>query len=95
MARKKAVVDVVTELRKLLTDKKIIIGKERTLKQLKVGKLKKVFVSSNCPDNLKEDLKYYCSFGNVELMELNYPNDELGTICKNPFSISVIGVMSQ
>lgn len=93
MPRKKEAVDVVTELRKLLSDKKLIIGKDRTLKQLKVGKLKKVFVAANSPSELKEDLKYYCSLGNAELIELTYPNEELGVICKKPFSISVVGVI--
>jgi len=95
MARKKTTSDIVTELRKLLTDKKLIIGKDRTLKNLKTGKVSKVFVSVNCPSDWKEDLKYYCGFANIELKELTYPNDELGTICKKPFSISVMGVMSQ
>ncbi len=93
MPRKKETVDVVTEIRKLLSDKKLIIGRDRTLKQLKTGGLKKVFVAANSPSELKEDLKYYCSLGNVELAELDYPNDELGSICKKPFSISVVGVV--
>ncbi len=94
MAKKKTASDTVTELRKLLADKKLVIGKDRTLKLLKTGELAKVFVSANCPEEWKNDLKYYCSFSKIELRQLDYPNDELGTICKKPFSISVMGVVA-
>ena len=50
MAREKIDTKVV-ELRKLIKDKKLLIGSERTIKALKLGKIEKVFFSANCPAN--------------------------------------------
>lgn len=80
------------ELKKLLTAKRLVIGTERTLKYLKQGRLAKVYVSQNCPDQVKGDLQRFCTIGKVECVDVPYPNDELGTLCKKPFAISIIGV---
>jgi len=37
-------------------------------------------------------LKHYCKISKVKLTKLPYPNDELGTMCKKPFAISVLGL---
>ena len=78
------------ELRKVLNEKKVIFGSERTLKMLKNGKLNAVYVASNCQTKIKEDIKYYAKLSNVNVIELEQANDELGVICKKPFSVSVI-----
>lgn len=92
MARRKKVDPFTAELDKLIQDGKIIIGTDETLKGLRQGTLAKVFVSQNCPDNVREDLATYCNLGDVECIDIPYPNDELGTMCRKPFAISVIGV---
>ncbi|MEK6982952.1 MAG: ribosomal L7Ae/L30e/S12e/Gadd45 family protein [Nanoarchaeota archaeon] len=82
-----------TQIKKLLKSGDIIIGTERTIKNLKIGKVQKVFVSSNCPARLENDLTYYAGLSGAELHKLDYPNDELSVICKKPFSISVLSVL--
>lgn len=74
------------ELKKALKEKKLIFGTEKTLKNLKLGKCKRVFISSNCPSKVREEIK---SFG-VEVIELSEPNTEIALICKRPHSISVL-----
>ena len=82
----------LADLKKLLKTDKLIIGKERTIKSLKLGKLEQVFLSSNC--SCIEDIEYYAGLsGKAKVDKLKVPNDELGVICKKPFSISVIGVL--
>jgi len=83
----------INEIRKALKEKKIIIGTENTLKNLKLGKVAKVFLTSNCPDNVKKNIKHYCKLAKVEAVQLKQPNDELGALCKKPFSISVLSVI--
>ena len=39
--------------------KGLVIGTQRTLKKLKMGELKKVYASSNCPKDVLDDLEYY------------------------------------
>jgi len=77
-------------LKKALKEKEIVFGVDRTIKKLKRGKCEKVFLSSNCPEDLKEDVDYYSKLTKTEVVSLNQPNDELGMMCKKPFSISVL-----
>ena len=58
----------------------------------KAGELSKVFISSNCASDVKEDLEKYCKLSNVEIVETGMGNDELGVVCKKHFRISVIGL---
>jgi len=84
--------NAIDEIKKGLKDKKAVIGTARSLKALKLGKVKKVFITSNCPASVKKDIKYYAKLSNVEVVQLKQPNDELGALCKKPFSISVISL---
>jgi large subunit ribosomal protein L30e len=78
-------------LKKLLKEGKVIIGTNQVMKNLKLGRLKEVYLSSNCPKNTVEDIKYYSKLNNVKINELKEDNEQLGIICKKPFSISVLG----
>jgi len=83
---------VVTELKKLAETKKLVIGTDRVLKLVRQGKLSRVFVSSNCPQKTRDDIAYYAKLAGAAVVELAYRNSELGTLCKKPFAISVLGV---
>ncbi len=85
--------DAATEIRKLLAEKRLVIGTERTMKLVRLGKLAKVYLSSNCPPKLKEDLNRYCGMSGIECQDLGVPNEELGVWCKKPFAISIVGVL--
>ena len=74
------------ELKKALKEKTVVFGTKRTLKNLKLGKCKKVFISSNCPKLVREEIKSY----DVEVIELDEPNTEIALICKRPHPISVL-----
>jgi len=83
----------IDDIKKLLKSKNFVIGTARTVKYLKIGKLSKVYVSSNCPSVIKEDLKYYGDLSQTQIFELEQTNEELGTLCKKPFFISVLSVL--
>jgi len=91
MPRKKSITS--TEVKKLIKTKTLVIGLERTIKNLKLGKVEKVLISSNCPENTVNDITYYAGLSKAELIKLDYPNEELGVICKKPFSISVLSIL--
>jgi len=80
----------LAELRKVLKTEKVIFGANETIKNLKNGKVKRVFIANNCPEEIKKDLEYYCKISKVEIVELNQPNDEVALICKKNFPVSVI-----
>ena len=91
MLRKKTITS--TEIKKLIKAKKIVIGTKRTIKNLKLGKVEKVLISSNCSESMVNDLNHYARLGKTEIIKVNYLNEELGAMCKKPFSISVLSIL--
>ncbi len=81
------------EIRKLLGSDKLIMGKERTMKELRKGTLAKVFVASNVDVKTKKDLEYYKELSSFDLVDVGMTNEELGTLCRKPFSIAVMGLL--
>ena len=83
------------EIRKLAESGKLVIGTARTVKQLKLGKIKAVFITSNCPDSVREDIKKYAGLSKADVVEIELPNEEMGVVCKKPFSISIAGIVKE
>ena len=81
------------EIKDLLKTKNFVLGTERTLKNVKLGKIKTVYIASNCREDIKDDLNKYSKLSKFELKTLDITNRELGTTCKKPFSVSIIGVL--
>ena len=81
------------EIRKLLTTKKLLFGKDEVLKSIRKNLIIKVYVSSNSPADVMKDLEKYSKISGFELLNTKVPNDDLGTVCKKPFPISIIGVL--
>lgn len=71
---------------------KLLIGAKQSIKALRKEALSKVFVASNCPRPLVEDLNHYASLDGIPVEKLNIACDELGTLCKKPFMVSVVGL---
>lgn len=78
------------ELRDKIKKKQIIIGTDKVLKYLKIGKLAKIYLSSNCPKNTLSDVEHYAKLHNIKVEISDKTNEELGVLCKKPFSISVL-----
>ncbi len=81
------------EIRKNLTTKKLIIGTDETLKNIRKGLITKVYVASNCSEDLMKDLRRYSKMSGFEIFDTKLPNDELGAVCKKPFNIALLGVL--
>ena len=84
-----------TQIKKLIKTKNLVIGTERTIKNLKLGRVEKIIISSNCAEGVINNLNYYAGLSKAETVKVSYPNDELGIICKKPFSISVLSILKQ
>jgi large subunit ribosomal protein L30e len=85
--------NALAEIKKHINDKKLVLGTRSTIKNMKLGRLEKVFITSNCSENVKNDINYYSSISNCKVEQLNIPNEELGVICKKQFSVSVAGLL--
>ncbi len=64
-------------------------GAEVNLKKAQRGELKKIYLTKNCKE--KETLLKQAKNSEIEIIELEQNNVELGVLCKKPFSISVLG----
>lgn len=82
-----------SEIKKILKSGNVIIGTQRTLKSLKLGKVGKVLMSSNCPASVEKSIMHYSALSGSESERLKYTNEELGVICKKPFLISILGIL--
>jgi len=80
-------------IKKNLKTDKLVFGTKRTMKFMKLGKLKKVLYTTNTPADVVEDIDHYSKITEIEVERLDVPNDELGIICKKQFSISVVGLL--
>lgn len=81
-----------SEIRKLLGTEKLIIGTERVIKALKQGDVSKVILANNTPVETHKNIERYQEIMKFEIQEAKETNEELGTLCKKPFSIAVIAI---
>jgi large subunit ribosomal protein L30e len=95
LVKKESVDKSITEIKKVLEERKYVIGAERGLKNLKLGNVEKVYLASNCKEDVKKEAEYLAKLSNASVVVLNQPNDELSLICKKPFSISMLSVIKK
>jgi large subunit ribosomal protein L30e len=84
-----------TELKKLIRDGKTVVGTDVVLKKLKAGLITKVYVASNVAAPTMKELSYLQSLAGFDVENTGLTNEDLGVLCKKPFSISVIGVVKE
>ena len=82
----------IDEIKKLIKTDKLVMGTKSTIKNLREGKLAKVVLSSNCPEDVEEEITNFADLTKVNVTKINIPNDELGVLCKKQFLISVLGI---
>ena len=84
--------DELSLLKKSLNEGKVVKGSDEVLKLLRQGKIKKIYLASNAPEKVVEDINNLTKLNKVVVVKLKKPSDELGVFCKKPFSIAVLGV---
>ncbi|MBW3019839.1 ribosomal L7Ae/L30e/S12e/Gadd45 family protein [Candidatus Woesearchaeota archaeon] len=89
---KKEISEDVLNIKKSMENDTLLIGFKEVKKGLVSNGLKQVYVASNTPESMLEDLDKLASISSVEVKTLKQANDELGIICKKPYFISVIGI---
>lgn len=70
----------------------LIIGTKRTIKAIRAGEVSKVIMASNCPELLADDVQHYCKLTEIPVEKLSVDCAELGSVCKKPFFVSVVGI---
>lgn len=82
---------MIDELRELDAEKRIL-GTNQTLRLLREDALEEVFLASNAPAEVKEDVERYAELNGTDVVQLDVANDELGVAMRKPFNIAVVGV---
>ncbi len=80
------------DIKKILLSKNIILGKDKTLRLLKKGKISEILLANNVPELVKKDITSLANLAGAKVSVLTYTNDELGALCKKPFTVSIIGL---
>lgn len=86
-------VDVNKEIRQAVDTGKVILGKDKSLKAIKLGQAKLVIVASNCSSEVLTDIKRYGGLANIPVHIFGRDSSELGVACGKPFLISVLAVL--
>ncbi len=81
------------EIRNTLEKGKGVIGAKVVIKKLNTKLISKIFIAKNCKEDIKNDIKKLAKISEVEIVNLDIGNEELGTVCRKPFHISVVGVL--
>ncbi|OIO62003.1 hypothetical protein AUJ69_03735 [Candidatus Woesearchaeota archaeon CG1_02_47_18] len=84
--------DQIAEIKKNLKEDKIVIGTKEVMRELQKGGLSKIFFASNPSAKTEGDISSYARVIGCPTEKLAIPNDELGTVCKKQFFISVVGI---
>ena len=86
---------MVEDLREALNEKKVILGSKRTIKYLKLGKVKKIVIANNCPEEVRKDLEHYTKLSEIKMEKFDGTAKQLGIFCGKPFSIATLAILSE
>ena len=84
---------IESEISKAIEGEKAIIGKEQTLKKMRQGKIKKVFLAKNTPPELRREIEIVGKAEGSEVVPLDIKSDQLGIIAGKKFNILIIGIL--
>ncbi|MEM2878209.1 MAG: 50S ribosomal protein L30e [Candidatus Hadarchaeales archaeon] len=83
-----------SELKELVASGKVSVGARMTLKSLKRGEVSLVLVSSNCSEDVVEDIRSHAKMAGVPVETFNGDSQQLGLACGKPFAVSVVALLS-
>lgn len=81
--------DLDKSLRSVMRTGKVLVGTRQAIKASKRGVAKLVIVASNCPGDVKEQIKG----ANIPLYEFPGMSVDLGPLCGKPYIVSALTVL--
>ena len=85
-------VDVDKAIRLAVKTGKVVLGSNRSLEEIKKGKLKLVITASNCPFDVKNEISYYANLANIPVFEFSGNSWELGSLSGKPFMVATLAI---
>lgn len=80
------------EIRKLLEQDKLIIGYNEVRQAVADKTARNVYIANNAEEQRSLAMSDYCSMSSLDVEILDIRNDQLGSVCRKPFSISFLAV---
>mmetsp|Transcript_29784 Transcript_29784/g.41801 ORF Transcript_29784/g.41801 Transcript_29784/m.41801 type:complete len:89 (+) Transcript_29784:99-365(+) len=72
---------------------KAVLGYKSTLKSIRTGKAKLVFIASNCPVVRKSQIEYYAMLGKIKIYLYQGNNNDLGIACGRYYGCSTMAIL--
>lgn len=80
------------EIKEAMKEEKLIIGSKSVVKNIKLSAVKYIICSTNCAEDLLNDLNYYSKNFGVEIKKFKGNSRQLGEICGKPFNVMLLGI---
>ncbi len=71
---------------------KVSFGANSAVQNAQAGRAKLIVLSSNCPENVRQDIEYYCNLSEVPVITFRGSSLDLGGICGKPFAVSALSI---
>lgn len=85
--------DLESEIKNVLKSGKVIIGFNKSLKAIMLGKAKALIIASKIPKSYSDDIRRYANLSGVPVINFPGSSKDLGLVCGKPFPISTITIL--
>ncbi len=68
----------------------VILGSEKSIQSLKLGKGQLVIVAENSPKNILDDVEYYSKLSDIPTYIYKGTSVDLGSVCGKPFTVATL-----
>jgi ribosomal protein L30E len=82
--------ELVDTVKTAAEEDRIIPGVNETVEHLEDNELQLVVLASNCPDDLAAQVQEHA--GDTPVHRSENHSERLGSLCREPFTISVLGI---
>lgn len=85
--------DLESEIKNVLKSGKVILGFNRSLKAVMLGRAKALIIASKIPKSYGDDIRKYATLSNIPVINFPGSSKDLGLVCGKPFPISTIAIL--
>ena len=93
MGKKQQTESVNSKLALVMKSGKAVLGYKQTLKALRKGTLKAMFVAHNTPSIVKAEVNYYSRLSNTPIYHYLGNNIDLGSACGRYHRVAILGII--
>ena len=93
MGKKQQTESVNSKLALVMKSGKAVLGYKSTLKALRKGSLKAIFVAHNAPSIIKAEINYYSVLANTHVYHYTGNNIDLGSACGRYHRVALLGIL--